>query len=348
MGVKIIIPQDSPFTIYNIPFGIISTAENDSPRCATAIGNFVIDLAELAKLSYFHHLELQPSAEEIFSKTSLNAFAALPRAIRQQVRESLIRDITNENIPEQCLIELDAVTMHLPFQIGGYSDFYCSLEHVQNCSGTMATGAVIPENWFYAPSVYNSRASSVLPSGHPIRRPRGVFYGSDGKPTYGPSQELDYELEMGVFVSKPVPYGTELDIKNVEEHIFGFVLLNDWSSRDLQIFEMKPLGPFHGKGFGTSISPWVVTLEALQPFRCPPKTEQNPPPFNHLKWPGKDGTFSIKLAVDLIRNGKRVNLGTSNLKYLYWTPFQQLTHHASAMCGLQTGDLIGTGTISGD
>ncbi|KAH6959586.1 fumarylacetoacetate hydrolase [Ilyonectria sp. MPI-CAGE-AT-0026] len=348
MGAKILIPEDSPFTIHNIPFGVISTTDNDSPRCATAIGNFAIDLASLARASCLDHLEIQPSVEEIFSQPFLNSFAALPRAIRQKVRESLISDIANDNIPEECLVELGAVTMHLPFRIGGYSDFYCSLEHVQNCSGTMAAGAVIPENWFYAPSVYNSRASSVVPSGQAIRRPRGVYYGSNGKPTYGPTQELDYELEMGLFVSKPVPYGAELDIRQVEEHIFGFVLLNDWSSRDLQMFEMKPLGPFHGKGFGTSISPWVVTLDALQPFRCPPKTEQSPPPFNHLKWPGKDGTFNIKLAVDLIRDGKTINLGTSNLRYLYWTPFQQLTHHASAMCGLLTGDLLGTGTISGD
>lgn len=166
----------------------------------------------------------------------------------------------------------------------------------------MATGASIPENWFYAPSVYNSRVSSVVSSPHPIRRPRGVFYDQNKTPIFGPSQELDYELEMGVFVSKPVPFGSELDIKDVEEHIFGFVLLNDWSARDLQIFEMKPLGPFHGKGFGTSISPWVVTMDALEPFKCVPKTKQDPAPLPHLAWPGQnDGTFDIKLRIDLLR-----------------------------------------------
>lgn len=183
----------------------------------------------------------------------------------------------------------------------------------------MAAGASIHENWFYAPFVCNSRVSSVVPSPHPVRRPRGVYYGADGgKPVYGPSRELDYELEMSVFVSKPVGLGSELDIADVEEHIFGFVLLNDWSSRDLQVMEMKPLGPFHGKnnfcshldGCSTDCSltrlwhlhpPWVVTLEALEPFRCPPKTEQHPAPFDHLRWPGSDGTFDIRLQVDLIR-----------------------------------------------
>ncbi|KAM0436305.1 hypothetical protein ACHAQK_007879 [Fusarium lateritium] len=199
----------------------------------------------------------------------------------------------------------------------------------------MAAGAIIPENWFYAPSVYNSRVSSVIPSGQPVRRPYGVYYGKDGKPTYGPSRELDYELEMGLFVSKPIPYGSTMDIGAVEDHIFGFVLLNDWSSRDLQVFEMKPLGPFHGK-------------DALQAFQCPPKREQDPPPFDHLRWAGNNGTFDVKLEVELKRDGESTSLGTSNLRYLYWTPFQQLAHHASAMCGMQTGDLIGTGTISGD
>ncbi|KAF5529622.1 fumarylacetoacetate hydrolase [Fusarium mexicanum] len=348
MCANIRIPKDSPFSIHNIPFGVISTPDNKSPRCAAAIGNHAIDLAKLAESSRLDHLDLGPFARDLFSKPYLNDFAALPRISRQALRESLINDITHGRIPEQCLVDLDNVVMHLPMQIQGFSDFYCSLEHVQNCSETMVAGASIPENWFYAPSVYNSRVSSVIASGRPVRRPYGVYYGDDGKPTYGASREIDYELEMGFFVSKPVSYGSVMNISDVEEHIFGFVLLNDWSSRDLQTFEMKPLGPFHGKGFGTSISPWIVTLEALKPFQCAPKWEQKPPPFDHLRWTNHHGTYDIKLEVELNRNGESFSLGTSNLRYLYWTPFQQLAHHASAMCGLQTGDLIGTGTISGD
>ncbi|TKA77179.1 hypothetical protein B0A49_04276 [Cryomyces minteri] len=209
----------------------------------------------------------------------------------------------------------------------------------------------IPKNWFYAPSVYNGRVSSVIPSPTPIRRPKGVFFSSgiDSEPTYGPSRMLDFELEMGYFVSQPVAYGGELRIEDAKEHIFGFVLLNDWSARDLQLFEMRPLGPFHGKGFGTSISPWIVTLDALEQFSCAPKTKQDPPPFEHLTWkdPGT-GALDVKLRVTLKRDGKSHQLATSNLRYLYWTPYQQITHHASAGCGLGTGDLMGTGTISGD
>jgi len=253
----------------------------------------------------------------------------------------------------------------------------------------------IPKNWFYAPSVYNSRVSSVVPSGTALHRPKGVFYqpGTEQVPKYGPSEALDFELEMGYFVSKPVPFGEVMDISDAKEHIFGFVLLNDWSARDLQMFEMKPLGPFHGKGsvsaskipsvlltscagFGTSISNWIITLDALEPFSCNPKTVQKPAPFDHLRWKNDgDGALDIKLRVTLIRpcwpalsftvscnrvlvfadnlssnigNERRYQLSTSNLKYLYWTPYQQLTHHASAGCGMQTGDLIGTGTVSGD
>ncbi|VUC24152.1 unnamed protein product [Clonostachys rosea] len=347
MNNNIDIPNGSPFSIHNIPFGVISTRSNEAPRCAVAIGDYAIDLDSLARTGCLDHAGLKPSASEIFAQPNLNRFAALGRQVRREVRENLIRDITKGEIPHGSLHKLVDVKMHLPFRIGGFSDFYCSLEHVHNCSD-MTTRASIPENWFYAPSVYNSRVSSIIPSPQPVRRPNGMFYNEDKKPTYGPSQEVDYELEMGVFVSKPIPFGSTLDIKEVEEHIFGFVMLNDWSARDLQVFEMKPLGPFHAKGFGTSISPWVVTMDALEPFRCTPKTVQDPVPPRHLRWPGQNGTFDIRLRADLLRKGMQMNLGTSNLRYLYWTPFQQLAHHASAMCGIGTGDLIGTGTISGD
>ena len=159
----------------------------------------------------------------------------------------------------------------------------------------------VPKNWFYSPSVYNSRASSVIPSSHAVRRPTGIYYNQEGDPKYGPSRELDFELEMGYFVAENVQYGSTLDIANSADHIFGFVLLNDWSARDFQKFEMTPLGPFHSKGFATSISPWVVTMEALEQFACQPKTIQDPPPFKHLTWFDKNGTFDVSLNVTLIR-----------------------------------------------
>lgn len=207
------------------------------------------------------------------------------------------------------------------------------------------------KNWYYAPSVYNSRVSSVVPTPTDIRRPKNVSFANsvmDGEPVYGPSQKLDFELEMGYFVSKPVPFGETMDIAYAKEHIFGFVMLNDWSARDHQLFEMRPLGPFHSKGFGTSISNWIVPMEALEKYPSAPQIKQDPPPFPHLTYPREEeAALDIKLRIKLVRDGKETVLGTSNLKYLYWTPYQQLAHHASSGCGMQTGDLIGTGTISG-
>jgi fumarylacetoacetase len=161
---------------------------------------------------------------------------------------------------------------------------------------------------------------------------------------------MDFELEMGYFISKPIPFGARMPIASAKEHIFGFVLLNDWSARDHQLFEMRPLGPFHSKGFGTSISNWVVPMEALEGFACAPNIVQDPAPFPHLTWPGTEedgGAIDVKLRIKLVREGREKVLSTSNLKYMYWTPYQQLTHHAASGCGMQTGDLIGTGTISG-
>jgi len=213
------------------------------------------------------------------------------------------------------------------------------------------TNASIAKNWWYAPSVYNSRVSSLLPTPHDLPRPKNISFsnGVDSEPIYGPCRKLDFELEMGYYVSQPVPCGERMPISEAREHIFGFVLLNDWSARDHQLFEMRPLGPFHSKGFGTSISNWIVPMEALEPFATSVQTKQDPKPFEHLAWPGPgtDATLDIKLRVKLIRNGKEKELATSNLRYLYWTPYQQLTHHAASGCGMQTGDLIGTGTISG-
>jgi fumarylacetoacetase len=234
-------------------------------------------------------------------------------------------------------------------QMQGFSDFYTSLDHCKNCSGEL-TAKNIYKNWFYAPSVYNSRVSSVVPTPTAIHRPKNVAWsaGIDSEPVYGPCQKLDFELEMGFFVSKPVHFGDTLSIADVKEHIFGFVMLNDWSARDHQLFEMRPLGPFHSKGFGTSISNWIVPMEALERFSTIPHLVQDPPPFPHLTYPhGDAAALDIHLRVTLVRDGVETPLSTSNLKYLYWTPYQQLTHHAASGCGMQVGDLIGTGTISG-
>nr|POF02499.1 fumarylacetoacetase [Quercus suber] len=365
-----------PYTLANLPYGIISTIANPKPRCAIAIGDHAIDLSVYAKEGHFFSIESRDNVilQQVFHEPHLNAFAALPISTRLAVRWKIQQDLKEGKLSGSALVLLKDVTNAVPMRMGGFSDFYTSLEHCQNvglssptttraqntmrstllidicqCSGEMSS-ASIAKNWWHAPSVYNSRVSSVLPTPHDVPRPKNVFYASppDGEPTYGSTRKLDFELEMGFFVSKPVPYGDRLDIALARDHIFGFVMLNDWSARDHQLFEMKPLGPFHSKGLGTSISNWIVPMEALEPFSCAPNTVQDPAPFPHLTWPGtEDGALDIKLKIRLIRSGVEHVLGTSNLKYLYWTPYQQLTHHAASGCGMQTGDLIGTGTISG-
>ncbi|KAK4555026.1 hypothetical protein LTR86_007792 [Recurvomyces mirabilis] len=340
-----------PYTLSNLPYGVISTASEPKPRCAVAIGQHAIDLSKYAKNGNLFNIESGHNfiLQQMFSEPALNSFASLPWPTRRTVREQVQDDLKAGKIPSSCLVELKDVTNHLPMKSTGFSDFYTSLEHCQNCSGEM-TSSAIAKNWWYAPSVYNSRVSSLLPTPNDIPRPKNIYFsaGVDSQPEYGPTRKLDFELEMGYYVSQPVPYGEAMSIADAREHIFGFVMLNDWSARDHQLFEMRPLGPFHSKGFGTSISNWIVPMEALEPFACEPNTKQDPAPFEHLKWPSpKDGALDIKLRIKLVRDGKESVLGTSNLKYLYWTPYQQLTHHAASGCGMQTGDLIGTGTISG-
>lgn len=209
----------------------------------------------------------------------------------------------------------------------------------------------MPANFYDIPLAYNGRASSVVPSPSVIRRPRGVFYSrtsgtSPAKAEYGISKMIDFELEMAYFISHPVPHGQTIDIDNAADYIFGFVLLNDWSSRDIQAHEMHPTGAFNSKSFGTTISSWVTTLDALNPFRCP--SRPRPEPFKYLRYSDpENGTWDVKMAVHLERAGKTFQLSQSNLSYLYWTPFQQITQHASAGCGFRSGDLIATGTVSG-
>ncbi|EED24422.1 fumarylacetoacetate hydrolase, putative [Talaromyces stipitatus ATCC 10500] len=348
MAFKISVSPDSPFTLDNIPFGVISTESNPQPRCATALGDYAIDLAAYWKDRTYAQLKGYRSLYAIFNQPSLNEFAALDSAIRSDVRTYLATEFAAGNIPERCAIPLKSVKLHLPMTIGGYVDFACSLEHCKNCAAL--TGGTISKNFYYAPLVYNGRTSSIVPSPEPVRRPHGILYDPETKqPTFCPSKNMDYELEMGCFISKPVLMGERISVENAANHIFGFVLLNDWSARDLQGFEMNPLGPFHSKGFGTSISPWIVTLDALLPFSCKPWHDHTGTEFEHQRHPDQTkASFDIRLEVTLLRNGVSHKITTSNLSYLYWTPYQQVAHYALAGCGLETGDLLGTGTITGE
>ncbi|KAE8153039.1 2-hydroxyhepta-2,4-diene-1,7-dioate isomerase [Aspergillus avenaceus] len=339
----------SPFTIDNLPYGVISTAGNNSPRCATAYDGDAIELSLLEEDGFFSTVSGLP--EGVFNQPNLNLFASSQQAAQAAVRSRLIEFLSGEISQakkERYFIPLAQVTNHWPMATANFSDFYCSYEHTKNCSD--AFGLTIKQNWYCIPSVYNGRTSSLRVSGEPVRRPWGVITGENEQATWSPSKRLDFELEMGVFLSKPLAAGDVLDIKNANEHIFGFVILNDWSARDIQWFEIAPLGPFHSKGFGTSISPWIVTTAALAPAQCPAVIPQDPKPLPHLTWKGEanQATWNIELTAKILRKGKTYDVTTTNLNYLYWTPSQQLTHLTSAGEGLATGDIFGTGTISSD
>ncbi|OJD29918.1 fumarylacetoacetase [Diplodia corticola] len=366
MGFTPDIAEGSPFTLANIPFGVFSTAAAPQTRCATAVGDFALDLRQLSEQAIFKDQQVS----DAFGHHDLSIFAALPGTVRTAARQQIIDAIKAGSVGEKCFVPLKDVKMHLPMECKGYTDFFCSWEHCSNCA-PMSSGK-IPDNFFNAPSAYNGRASSVMPSPHKLNRPKGTYWDASAEPkkaVHAPSRAVDYELEMATVVSKPLPYGSTLaSASAAADHIFGLVLLNDWSARDIQRFEMPPLGPFNSKAFGTTVSPWVVTLDALAPFAVAPKHPQTlASPLPYLQYDKDDdddssssgagagagagaatATFDVRLSAHLLRGGRRHRLCASNLAYLLWTPFQQLAQQASSGCGLRTGDLVGTGTVSGD
>jgi fumarylacetoacetase len=342
----------SDFPIQNLPYGVFSTAANPTPRVGVAIGNYVLDLWELEQDS---RLDVGPLG--VFSTPSLNAFMALGPKVwtktRARISELLradhpeLRD--NEELRKQALVPMRDAKLHLPFAVSGYTDFYSSKEHATNV-GVMFRGKdnALQPNWLHMPIAYNGRASTVVVSGTKVKRPRGQLKLPNVEaPSFGTCKRLDFELEMGVVVGQPSPMGGMLTEQQAEEMIFGFVLLNDWSARDIQQWEYVPLGPFLAKAFATSISPWVVTREALEPFRLS-GPEQEPVPLDYLKQ-GKPQNYDLALDVSLRAAGANAPAGISctNFKYMYWSSVQQLMHHASSGCAMNVGDLLGSGTISG-
>lgn len=303
-----------------------------------------------------------PSSTAFFSQPALNSFAALTPTTRTAVRHKIISLLSEPTSPifaspvlNNAAFHLQKdVKMHLPMQIGDFTDFMCARTHVNNCS-RIAGAPGVPPNFYAFPTAYNGRSSSIVPSGTPIQRPKGMLRLPD-QPTkfeFAPSKMMDFELEMGFFVSKPVPFGKIIrKVKDAREHIFGFVMLNDWSARDVQFAEMTPLGPFNGKGSGTTISPWIITLDALEgaEIACGDElaVEKMGALPQHLRHEDENYTWNVEVSVSLKRagDGKGFLISKSNLKDLYWSPAQMLSHHASSGCGLRTGDLLGTGTIS--
>jgi fumarylacetoacetase len=346
------VAPDSHFPIQNLPYGVFSAKDGLAPRIGVAIGDYVLDLWQLAQDCRFDVVD-----PAVFAAPRLNPFMALGPKVwssaRARISELLRHDYPevrdNEGLRKRALVPMADVTLHLPFAVSGYTDFYSSKEHATNV-GVMFRGKdnALQPNWLHMPIGYNGRASTVVVSGTRVRRPRGQLKPPTADvPSFGPCKRLDFELEMGVVVGQPSIMGETLTEKQADEMIFGFVILNDWSARDIQQWEYVPLGPFQAKAFATSISPWVVTREALEPFRLH-GPEQEPKPLPYLQQT-QPNNYDMALEVDLRAAPMNAakNISRTNFKYMYWSSVQQLVHHASSGCAMNVGDLLGSGTISG-
>ncbi len=346
------VASNSDFPIQNIPFGVFLTRD-DIITIGTRIGDYAIDLGALHQLGYFNNI---PLTDDIFLQDSLNDFISdgkkTWRLVRSRISE--IFDITNNELNHNeehkkiVLFTLDEIEMKLPVLIGDYTDFYSSKEHATNIGKMFRDpeNALLP-NWLHIPVGYHGRSSSIVPGGTTIRRPWGqiVPEGSD-QPILGPSQLVDFELETAFITTDANILGDSVTVSEAEDYIFGMVLFNDWSARDIQKWEYVPLGPFLSKNFASSISPWIVTLDALEPFRVE-SPKQEPLPLPYLRQSGKR-SFDISLEVDITpENGITTTVSKSNFKYLYWTMAQQLAHHTVNGCKVNSGDMMGSGTISG-
>lgn len=348
------VPKNSHFSYHNLPYGIFTIPNDLKPRPGVAIGSHILDLSVIKHL--FNGPLLQ-NHQNVFDASSLNSFMSLGKECWKEARRTLQSILSNDNpilrddvnLRSKAFVPQDTAKMHAPVEIGDYTDFYSSLEHATNV-GIMFRGkdnALMP-NWKYLPVGYHGRASSIVISGTSIRRPNGQRRSNDDSPPeFGPCKLMDFELEMAFFIGTPSNLGEPIDIKKAQDHIFGMVLMNDWSARDIQKWEYVPLGPFLGKNLGTTISPWIVTMEALQPFICE-NVPQDPAPFSYLQH-SDPYNYDIHLEV-LLRpeNSKEATvISRSNFKYMYWTMKQQLAHHTVTGCNMKSGDLLASGTISG-
>lgn len=352
MGKKITswidIPKDSDFSIYNLPFGIFSVG-NGNKKIGIAIGDQIVDVYAIAEQGYFDELKVD---KEVFAATYLNDFINLGKPVTSEVRLKVQDLLSTENSSLlahiKVLVSQSQARMHLPIQIGDYTDFYSSVEHATNVGKMFRDpeNALLP-NWKHLPVGYHGRASSIIVSGQNIYRPKGQVLLPDVKaPVFQPTSRLDFELEMGFVIGKNTRIGESIKTSNAEDYIFGKVLFNDWSARDIQKWEYIPLGPFLGKSFASSISPWIVTLEALEPFKVQ-GPEQDPQVLPYLRYSGLKN-YDIHLEVGIKpKHGEENIVSRSNFKYMYWNMAQQLAHHTCNGCNMNVGDLLASGTISG-
>jgi fumarylacetoacetase len=347
------VSEGCDFPIQNIPFGVFLT-KDDIITIGTRIGAYVIDLGAFHQLGYFKGI---PLTDDMFMQDSLNDFISDGRKTWRLVRNRIAdvfdakNPILRDNLKhrEVIIFDIKDVEMLLPINVGDYTDFYSSKEHATNV-GLMFRGkdnALMP-NWLHVPVGYHGRASSIVVSDTPIRRPYGqTLPAGEENPIFGPSKKVDMELETAFITTDVNNLGEPVPVDEASEYIFGMVLFNDWSARDIQKWEYVPLGPFMGKNFASTMSPWIVTMDALEPFRCEgPKKDLKPLPY--LQQKRKDTSYDIKLQAYLkTANGDENLLTETNFKYMYWSMSQQLAHHTVNGCNVRAGDLMGSGTISG-
>lgn len=347
------VEENSDFPIQNIPFGVFLTRD-DIITIGSRIGDYAIDLGALHQLGYFDGI---PLTDDIFLQDNLNDFIDDGRKTWRLVRNRIadIFDVKNSTLrdnaehKDKVIFRMDEIEMQLPISVGDYTDFYASKEHATNVGSLFKDpqNALFP-NWLHMPIGYHGRSSSIIPSGVPIHRPVGQQQPNKGElqPNFGPTKLLDFELEMAFITTAANDLGERISIEEAEEYIFGLVLFNDWSARDIQAWEYVPLGPFLGKNFASTISPWIVTLDALKPFKVE-NPEQVYEPLPYLKLEGKH-SYNINLQVAIKpEDEKETVVCNSNFKYMYWTMAQQLAHHTVNGCPVNSGDMFGSGTISG-
>ena len=342
--------SETPFPLNNLPYGVFNDASNDEDediRCGVAIGDMILDvtLAEEEGL-----LELED--EDVFAYGTWDLFMDLGpdawAAFRTWLQDALAQGSDKQAVLEPLLVPLASANMHMPFNVAEYTDFYAGRQHAANMGAILRGSPDLPANWLHIPIGYNGRASSVVVSGTDIHRPNGQMKAPDADiPSFGPTKRLDIELEMGAIVGTPSKMGQPITVDEADKMIFGYVLLNDWSARDIQGWEYQPLGPFQGKAFGTTISPWIVTAAALEPFRAPTPPREK----DLLRYLNStvDGLYDIELEVLMqpIGADKPTALSKTNYNRMYYSAAEQLCHHAIGGCPMNAGDLLGSGTISG-
>lgn len=347
------VSPDSDFPIQNLPFGIFST-EREQPRVGVAIGDSILDLKALHVLGYLENLPFDaadfaaPSLNRILQKGKKST-----RDLRNRISKLLRSDVPDlhnkEHHVKQALVPMVHATMHMPVEVGDYTDFYSSIEHATNVGKMFRDpeNALLP-NWRHLPVGYHGRASSIVISGTPVHRPKGQMLPADSNtPVFGPSRLVDFELEMAFITYPGKPLGESISTAEAEEYIFGMVLFNDWSARDIQKWEYVPLGPFLAKNFASSISPWVVTLDALEPYKVQGPS-QDPPVLPYLEYSGeRNYDIALDVYIHPAEGQEDVRVCRSNYKYMYWNMCQQLAHHTVNGCNIRGGDMLASGTISG-